>query len=173
MIAISMDLRLKHLRHLEKNCGVPLVTFITSDREGLATRIANDAVRIINSHLESMGRQKEIELFLYTSGGVLMAPVRLVHLFREYCDTFKVLVPHRALSAGSLLCLGANEIVMGRLAELSPVDPSTANEFNPLDPLNPPRRIPISVEDVRAYHELAKKQAGLQDETKCLKCFVP
>lgn len=100
-----------------------------------------------------------------------MAPVRLVHLFREYCDIFKVLVPHRALSAGSLLCLGADEIVMGKLAELSPVDPSTANEFNPQDPLNPPRRIPISVEDVRAYLKLAEEQANLQSEDKMLEVF--
>lgn len=171
MITISTDLRLEHLKRLEKNCDAPVITYVTSDRRGLTTRIANDAVRIINSHLEAIGKQKEIDLFLYTTGGVLMAPVRLVHLFREYCDVFKVLIPHRALSAGSLLCLGADEIVMGRLAELSPVDPSTANAFNPQDPLNPPRRIPISVEDVRAYHELAKEQAGLRSEDKMLEVF--
>jgi hypothetical protein len=171
VIAISIDLRLEHLKHLEKSCGAPVITYVTSDRQGLTTRIANDAVRIIHSHLEAIGKRKEIDLFLYTTGGVLMAPVRLVHLFREYCDVFKVLVPHRALSAGSLLCLGADEIVMAKLAELSPVDPSTANAFNPQDPLNPPRRIPISVEDVRAYHELAREQAGLKSEDKMLEVF--
>lgn len=171
MIVISVDLRVKHLKQLEKNCGAPLITYVTSDRQGLTTRIASDAVRIINNHLETIGKQKEIGLFLYTSGGSLMAPVRLVHLFREYCDVLKVLVPHRALSAGSLLCLGADEIVMGKLGELSPVDPSTANEFNPQDPLNPPRRIPISVEDVRAYLKLAREQANLQSEDKMLEVF--
>lgn len=171
MIAISIDLRVEHLKHLVKNSDAPVITYVTSDRHGLTTRIANDAVRIIDSHLEVIGKQKEIDLFLYTAGGVLMAPVRLVHLFREYCKVFKVLVPHRALSAGTLLCLGADEIVMGKLAELSPVDPSTANAFNPRDPLNPPRRIPISVEDVRAYHELAKEQAGLKSEDKMLEVF--
>jgi hypothetical protein len=171
VIFIPIDSRIEYLRHLEERCGAPVITYITSDRRGLSTQIAGDAVRVIHSHLEIIGKQKEIDLFLYTPGGMLMVPVRLVTLIREYCDTFKVLVPYRALSAGSLLCLGANEIVMSKLAELSPVDPSTANEFNPQDPLNPPRRIPISVEDVRAYFELARKQAGLQSEDKILEVF--
>ena len=100
-----------------------------------------------------------------------MAPVRMVHLVREYCKTFHVLVPHRALSAGTLLCLGADGTIMGRLAELSPVDPSTANAFNPQDPLNPHQRIPISVEDVRAYFNLAKDQAELTSEDKRMEVF--
>jgi len=70
-----------------------------------------------------------------------------------------------------LICLGADKIVMARLAELTPVDPSTVNDFNPQNPLNPAFRIPISVEDVTAYLALAEKQAGLTSESTRLEVF--
>jgi len=60
---------------------------------------------------------------------------------------------------------------MDRLAELSPVDPSTANDFNPQNPINPMQRIPISVEDVTAYLALAEKQAKLTSEATRLEVF--
>ncbi len=101
----------------------------------------------------------------------MMTPLRIVHLIREYCDSFEVMVPYRAHSAGSLLCLGADGIVMGRLAELTPVDPSTANDFNPQNPFNPLMRVPISVEDVTAYLALAETQAGLKSESTKLEVF--
>ena len=59
-----------------------------------------------------------------------------------------------------MIALGADEIVMSNLSELSPIDPSAANVFNPPDPMNPQNRIPISVEDVMAYFDLAKNKFG-------------
>ena len=45
--------------------------------------------------------------------------------------------------------MAAKRIVMTRLAELSPIDPTTGNQFNPVDGKG--NRLGISVEDVRAY----------------------
>lgn len=166
-----MEERLAKITELEEVFGHPIITYITSDRKGLSTQLAADSVKLIYRHLEEIGKQDKIGLYLYTPGGNLMAPIRLVHLLREYCDILSVIVPHRALSAGSLLCLGADEIYMGKLSELSPVDPSTANAFNPQDPHNPQRRIPISVEDLRAYFSLAQETAGLKSEDSILSVF--
>ena len=58
-------------------------------------------------------------------------------MIREYCDTFSVLVPYKARSAATMIALGADEIVMSDLSELSPIDPATANAFNRTDPKNP------------------------------------
>lgn len=168
---MSMEERAKLIGKLSKERGSTIITYITSDRRNLTTQIAQDAVRLIYRHLQKVGLVDKIDLFLYTTGGNLMAPIRIVHLIREHCKTFEVLVPHRAMSAGTLLCLGADNIVMGSLGELSPVDPSTANAFNPQDPLNPRGRIPISVEDVRAYLDLAKEQAGIKSEEKIVEVF--
>ena len=92
-------------------------------------------------------------------------------MIREYCDTFTVLVPYKAHSAGTMIALGADEIVMSDLSEISPIDPSTANVFNPTDPANPQNKIPISVEDVIAYFDLAKNKFGIKSDEDLTKIF--
>ena len=103
-------------------------------------------------------------MFLYTRGGHTLTPNRIVHLLREFCEKLAVLVPFRAHSAGTTLVLGADEIVMGPMGELGPVDPSVANIFNPLIDEKDPQKgnIPISVEDLSAYMTLIREK-GLSD----------
>ena len=100
-----------------------------------------------------------------------MVPWRLVSMIREYCDHFSVLVPYKAHSAATMIALGADEIVMSDMSELSPIDPSTANVFNPVDPQNPQNRIPISVEDVMAYFDLAKNKFGIKSDEELTEIF--
>ena len=100
-----------------------------------------------------------------------MVPWRLVSMIREYCDKFSVLIPYKAHSAATMISLGADEIVMTDLSEISPIDPSTANVFNPEDPNNPKNKIPISVEDVMAYFDLAKTKFGITNEAELTKIF--
>ncbi len=163
--------RVDVIQTLESYRKSKVIAYITGDRQGLVTQVGDDSVGLIQEHLEAFGKQKKISMFLYTRGGAMMTPLRIVNLIKEYCDTFEVMVPYRAQSAGSLLCLGADGIIMGKLAELTPVDPSTANDFNPQNPVNPMLRVPISVEDVTAYLSLAEMQAGLKSETTKLEVF--
>jgi hypothetical protein len=83
---------------------------------------------------------------------------------REYSEKFTVIVPFRAHSGGTLICLGADEVIMTESAQLSPIDPTAGNQFNPSDPTNPQTRFGISVEDVAAYFVLAKERAGIEKE---------
>ncbi len=150
-----------------------VVTYITSDRQGpVNARIAMDVVPLISKQLRNMGKTQSIDLFLYSAGGDTMVPWRLVSMIREYCDKFSVLVPYKAHSAATMIALGADEIVMSDLSELSPIDPSTANVFNPVDPQNPQNRIPISVEDVMAYFDLAKHKFGIKNDEELSHIFT-
>ncbi|PKM79146.1 MAG: hypothetical protein CVU88_07275, partial [Firmicutes bacterium HGW-Firmicutes-13] len=107
-----------------------------------------------------------------TRGGDVLTPWRLVNLIREYCSHFNVLVPFRAYSAGTLICLGADEIIMGKMGELSPIDPSVANAFNPSDPNHKTAKIPVSVEDVSSFIGLAQEMAGLKQEEHLAEVFL-
>lgn len=142
-----------------------IITYITGDRKPFATKIGTDVIPIFNRHLEKIGYKPEkISLFLFTSGGDMMTPIRLIKLIRSHCKKFEVIVPFRAHSAGTLLCLGADNIVMGKLGELSPVDPTTLHPFNPRNP-NPPNQVlEVSVEDLNSYFMLAKEKAGIKEE---------
>ena len=150
------------IQQLEKEQNTRLITYITGDRQPFATRIAGDVVPLLSRHLEKIGKVKKISLFLYTSGGDMLAPIRIVKLTRNHCDTFEVLVPYKAHSAGTLVALGADRIVMGKLGELTPVDPTTGHPFNPQNPANSQQRLEVSVEDLNSYFLFAKEKAGVQ-----------
>jgi hypothetical protein len=121
-------------------------------------------VPLLGNLLDVIGKVKKISLLLYTSGGDMLAPIRIVKLIRNHCDEFEVLVPYKAHSGGTLICLGADTIVMGKLGELTPVDPTTGHPFNPPNPTNPQQRLEVSVEDLNSYLLFAKEKAGVKDE---------
>ncbi|MFC1613237.1 hypothetical protein ACFL23_02795 [Patescibacteria group bacterium] len=149
-----------------------VITYITSDRQGpVNARIAGDVIPILSNQLRKIGKTENIDLFLYSAGGDTMVPWRMVSMIREYCKKFSVLVPFKAHSSATMISLGADEIAMSDLSELSPIDPSTANVFNPIDPKNPQNRIPISVEDVMAYFDLAKNKFGIKADEELTKIF--
>ncbi len=153
------------IRDLEKKRGNSrLISYVTGDRVPFATRLAGDVVPLLSNILDKIGKVKKISLFLYTSGGDMLAPIRIVKLIRNHCDDFEVLVPYKAHSAGTLIAMGADRIVMSKLGELTPVDPTTGHPFNPQNPTNPQQRLEISVEDLNSYFLFAKEKAGVKDE---------
>ncbi|MCK8823766.1 SDH family Clp fold serine proteinase [Fuchsiella alkaliacetigena] len=163
--------RLEIINKISQQRDSTVICYFTGDRKNISTRIAPDAIKIIYEHLEKNKIKEKIDLFIYTRGGDVLTPWRLVNLIREYSDHFSVLIPFRAYSAGTLICLGANEIIMGKMGELGPIDPTVANAFNPQDPNNPQAKIPISVEDVSSYFQLAKQKFKLNNEENLTKVF--
>ncbi len=171
--------RLEILRRIQARRRSKVICYLTADRPsrvaaaGLSIQLSSEAQVWISEHLRRIGQVRQIDLFLYTRGGETDSVWPLVNQIREHCRKFCVLVPFRAHSAGTLICLGADEILMSRFGELSPIDPTTGNPFNPLDELAPGRRKGISVEDVTAYMALAKdeKKLGVRGETHLLEVF--
>jgi hypothetical protein len=100
---------------------------------------------------ETIKDSEKIDICIYTRGGDTNSVWPIVNLIREFDKNFEVLVPFRCHSAGTLLSLGAKRIIMTPLSELSPIDPSTGNQFNPVDSLQKGKRLAISVEDVQAF----------------------
>ena len=160
------------IQQIEKTRNSKIITYVTSDRMGpINARVAMDIIPIVASQLQSMGKVENIDLFLYSAGGDTLVPWRLVSMIREHCKKFSVIVPYKAHSAATMISLGADEIIMSNLSELSPIDPSTANVFNPSEPQNIQNKIPISVEDVMAYFDLAKNKFGIKSDEELTKVF--
>ncbi len=160
MNMIKIDL----IKKLEEKRNSRVIAYATGDRQPFNTRVAGDVVPLLSKHLENFGKSDTISLFLYTSGGDMLAPIRIVKLIRSHCKKFEVIVPYKAHSAGTLICLGADNIVMGKLGELTPVDPSTGHPFNPQNPQNPQQKLEISVEDLNSYFLFAKEKAGVKED---------
>jgi ATP-dependent protease ClpP protease subunit len=70
---------------------------------------------------------KSLVLILNSPGGDGLAAERIINICRSYCPSgFNVVVPKMAKSAATMICFGANEILMSRTSELGPIDPQIA-----------------------------------------------
>lgn len=114
------------------------------------TQIAPDILHILYDIFENYGKTKIIKLILRTNGGSIDAPLPIVNLIKEYCDEFHVFIPENSHSAGTLIALGAEKIIMSPIGSLSPIDP----QIRKIDKKDPTKQIPISVEDVAGYYKL-------------------
>ena len=156
--------RKAQIQELERLRGRRVVAYVTGDRQpNLGAQIAGDVFPLIYKLLSPIGRAPTLDLFIYSTGGMTMAAWGLMNILRQFADSLSVLVPFKALSTATLIALGANEIVMSRLGQLSPVDPSVITPFNP-----PAQQagtfLPVSVEDVRGFLDLAREEAGIETE---------
>jgi hypothetical protein len=161
---MERDARLKHIAELEKIRGSRILSYLTVAKQPLATAIAEDAVTLLHKHLRAIAsdgkKLKRLDLFLYSRGGDVSVPWRVVSMAREFADEFNVLVPYHCHSAATMICLGADEIVMGKKGELSPIDPT-------LNRLGGGTGAPsaVSVEDVISYVAFMRDKVGITDQT--------
>jgi ClpP class serine protease len=64
-----------------------------------------------------------IDLLLHTPGGLVLASDQIAYALKRHSGKVTVLVPHYAMSGGTLVALAADGILMDRDAVLGPVDP--------------------------------------------------
>ena len=139
-----------------------VIAYVTGDRANMGTQIAADVVDIFGKHLEAIGRTQKITLILYTLGGDTMATWNIVNLIREYCDELEIIVPRKARSSGTIMCLGANKILLTHQSTLGLIDSSLNSPLGTKVNINGQTiTLPTSVESVKGYFNLAKKELGI------------
>jgi hypothetical protein len=147
--------------------GSQVITFVTAPD----VVIRGDVIEQLYEQLHNIGRVPQIDLFLHSTGGQTEIPWRLITLIREFCDRFAVLIPAVAYSAATHLAMGANEIVMGPLSELSPVDPARTHPLLPRSQEEKPPD-PISVQDLRHCVEFIKNEINDPSPEAMAEIFV-
>ncbi|MFA5560614.1 MAG: hypothetical protein WC964_02420 [Acholeplasmataceae bacterium] len=157
------DTRDELIRKIEAKRNSKVILYVTSDRFNMATNIAGDVIDLFGEHLEKLNGTKRVSLILHTLGGNTLAAWNIVNMIREYTDYLEVIVLNKARSAGTLISLGANTIIMTNQSTLGPIDPSLTTPLNPVDPnSNPKRLVPISVESVKGYIDFAKTEMNVK-----------
>jgi hypothetical protein len=169
---------------LQKARGFPLLTYVTSRRENFPTFVSGDALSYLYEHLRRIApkRLSEVDLFLMTIGGDVTVPLPFVNLIREYSDKLNVLVAAECFSAGTMIALGADSVVMTPLAHLSPIDPTVNHPLNPISheletiPPQPDgsvlrRLVGIEVEQVFSFLSLAHEKAKITDPNDLARVF--
>ena len=66
---------------------------------------------------------RTIEIILHTPGGLVLAASQIAQALADYDGRVIAVVPHYAMSGGTLIALAADEIVIDRHGALGPVDP--------------------------------------------------
>ena len=88
---------------------------------GLEIRL-RDAVDQLNTDSES------VSVILDTEGGIIEIVERMVTTLRFTYNHVTIIVPNRAMSAGTLFALSADRIMMDHLSCLGPIDPQIEKE---------------------------------------------
>jgi ClpP class serine protease len=92
--------------------GIPLMRHIDID----------DAESVLQAIRETPSG-RTIEIILHTPGGLVLAASQIAKALRDHEGRVVAVVPHYAMSGGTLIALAADEIVIDRHSALGPVDP--------------------------------------------------
>jgi len=167
--------RIEQYKQIEVERKSKLLVYITGDKPGMETQISPEVHDMFLNHLDKFNLPDKITLYLYTRGGDTMAAWSLINLLRQFCNNYEVIIPSKARSAGTLISLGADNIVMTKQATLGPIDPSLNSHLNPQNPTfpqNPQARVPVSVESIKGYFDYAKQELKIENEAELSKIFL-
>ena len=96
--------------------GIPLFRYITIEDSEAVLR----AIRMTPPDMP-------IDLIIHTPGGLALAATQIANALAEHKAPVRVIIPHFAMSGGTLIALAADEIIMDPFAVLGPVDPQIGN----------------------------------------------
>src|SRR3954468_13439620 len=114
-IARRRDARVITLIHRHETIsflGIPLMRHIDID----------DAESVLTAIRETPPGRR-IEIILHTPGGLVLAASQIARALADHDGKVTAVVPHYAMSGGTLIALAADEIAIDPHAVLGPVDP--------------------------------------------------
>ncbi len=121
--------RLSLIRLIEKKYGFRVVTMIhRQERVGIFNIPIYRFIDIEDSEaviraIRSTPPDKPIMLILHTPGGLVLAASQIAYALKRHPAKKVVVIPHYAMSGGTLIALAADEIWMDPNAVLGPLDP--------------------------------------------------
>lgn len=151
----SPKLRRPYLRNIKKlRDGRAVVSFFISFHTHVPlTQIDAD---IIEEVLSDTDTSHGLTLILDAPGGDGLAAERIIQICRSYSKgDFETIVPTRAKSAATMVCLGSDRILMSPTSELGPIDPQV-----PMDLGSGPEWV--------AAHHITKTYDDLLEQAKAL-----
>jgi len=108
---------------IEKIIDRPVISLCTSFR--YPVMLEDSDADMLEGVLRACDHKKGLALLISSPGGVGLTAERIITICRSYSATgeYSALVPAKAKSAATMICLGASEIIMGNTSELGPIDP--------------------------------------------------
>jgi hypothetical protein len=155
------------VKHVEKEKR-DLILYATSFTKG-AAGIPPELLQITDADMQGIMEVVStldgpaLDLVLHSPGGSIEAAESIVRYLRTKFDDIRVIVPHLAMSAATMIACSANKIVMGGHSSLGPIDPQLTVQ-------TPLGFRPVAVDAILAQFERA--QAECEDPRK-LRSWAP
>ena len=108
----SRVILLVHRQETMSLLGFPLMRFID----------VNDSEEVLRA-IQMTDDEVPLDIVLHTPGGLALAALQIARAIQAHRGKVTVFVPHHAMSGGTLIALGADEIVMCKHSVLGPIDP--------------------------------------------------
>lgn len=118
--------RQEAISEIEKVTGNKLICYLG----GHSGQISRDDAVFFGDLLHNIPTNHPLDLLLQTPGGDIDAAEKLIKMVRNRVRSarLRVIVPDYAKSAGTLIALGADVVMMSDSSELGPIDPQVTLE---------------------------------------------
>lgn len=146
----AADLRQRRqqlIKEIEEIRKRPLLVYATTHYQlpNASAYLNDEDIPPISEILDSFEGDK-VDVLLETPGGLAETAIKIVRLLRPRFDKVGFIVPHQAMSAGTILAMSADELLLDNRSSLGPIDP----QFPGLDGrLRPAQAIIAGLEDIK------------------------
>ena len=109
------------IKQIQDRTGRTLICYVSGNN----CVIDDDDIMPFVDLLHNVQPNHDVDFLLHTKGGSVDAAEKLMGMLRSLVDAAKlrIIVPDFAKSAGTLMILGADSVVMSDMSELGPIDP--------------------------------------------------
>ena len=113
------------LKDIETHCDADALTIYGQIMPGIDHRV--------RQAVESLSHQRNSLLVIIdTPGGIVEVAERMVSTLRHHYQEVKFLIPDSAMSAGTVLVMSGDAIIMDHFSRLGPIDPQLYIEGKPI-----------------------------------------
>lgn len=109
------------IKQIEEKCGCQLICYVC----GRGAAIDRDDTAGFIEMLHNIPIESDVDLLLHTGGGDVDAAEKLIALVQATVSSgrLRVIIPDFAKSAGTIMTLGADALIMSDSSELGAIDP--------------------------------------------------
>jgi len=113
----SQVIALIHRQEIISLLGIPIARYIDID----------DSEEVLRA-IRAAQKDIPIDIILHTPGGLALAATQIAMALKAHPAKKTVIVPHYAMSGGTLIAFAADQIIMDPHAALGPVDPQLGDQ---------------------------------------------
>lgn len=122
--------RQRYLKKLSDLTGRNVIAYysgwehVSDDNQYRFCGIDDSDINGFMATVHRLNRRKGLDLILHTPGGEMGATESVVEYLREmFGSNIRAIVPHLAMSAGTMIALSCKEVILGKHSRMGPIDP--------------------------------------------------